>query len=39
MTPFSVMMPVTRLWGVTSKAGLQTSTDSGAVRVPYRVSF
>ncbi len=37
MTPFSVMMPVTRLWGVTSKAGLQTSTDSGAVRVPYRV--
>ena len=36
MTPFSVMMPVTRLWGVTSKAGLQTSTDSGAVRVPYR---
>ena len=34
MTPFSVMIPVTRLWGVTSKAGLYTSTVLGAVCTP-----
>ena len=37
MTPFSVIIPVSSSWGVTSKAGLYTVTSAGAVRTPYRV--